>query len=95
MDTKPFPGSKPYWYAAFSNLYTIVINPHTSALMSQEQSYLPLVRQPSPVQSCPGPISLPKGLKVVKPKPQELLPIFDVVLRSSVVDSLPKATPKS
>jgi hypothetical protein len=95
MDTKPFPGSKPYWYAAFSNLYTIVINPRTSALMSQEQSYLPLVRRPSPVQSCPSRIPLPKGVKVFKEKPQELLPIFDVVLRSAVVDSLPKATTKS
>jgi hypothetical protein len=92
-DTKPFPGSKPYRYPAFSNLYTLVINPRTSAVMSQEQSYLPLVRKPPPIQSCPSQLHVPKGAKVASAKPQENLPTFDVVLRSGVVSSIPRVTP--
>lgn len=80
--SKPFPGASKKRVSAFSVIYTIVVSPKTSALMSQDQQYRPLMFTPSPIQMC-------AMARYSRTSPQELLPNWDVVLSNRVVATEP------
>jgi hypothetical protein len=72
----PFPGSTPARLPASAEIFTVVIDPRTAALMSQEETTSPLRRSPPPLTTC----SYQGG-------PSEVLPNWDVVLSSGLVTS--------
>ena len=85
---KPFPGSRQQKIPARATIFAVVINPSTAALMSQEESFSPLVqRSRVPLLNC-------TASRSTVDKAAENTPLWDVVLRSGVVNS-ESATPAS
>jgi hypothetical protein len=93
ISPKPIRGAKDvkqFRFPASSVTYTLVVNPRTSLLMSQEQTYLPFFKQENgPGQTCLS--ETQPGTLIKDQRPQESLPIFDVLRQSGVVDSIPKS----
>ena len=84
-----FPGATKFRMPASSVTYTVVINPRTSAFMSQEETYQPFLQSHGGLFKCVSPGT--RGRPGTDQRPQEMLPNFDVLLKSGVVDSVPRS----
>jgi hypothetical protein len=85
---RPFPGSRRQRIPAQATIFTVVINPSTAALMSQEEGFSPLVQTSRvPLLNC-------TASRSTVDRATENTPLWDVVLRSGVVNS-ESATPGS